>query len=129
MAFGVPGLPPTINHCYIKTRYSVRLTPEAKNFKELVRLSLVNKRHSFKPKGVIGVVIQLCSPNWVTKKLQIRKMDADNRIKTIVDAVKEAFEDLDDSAAFEICTFKVLTRSEETRVYLYDLGEVVEYFV
>jgi Holliday junction resolvase RusA-like endonuclease len=129
IAFAVPGLPPTINKAYIKTRWNVRLSDESKTFKEIVRLSLLNKKHSFKPTGTIAVVIQFCSPHWVTKKYEVRKMDLDNRVKILIDAVKEGLNNVDDSLVFEFCSFKVVTRSEETRVYLYDLGEVVEYFI
>jgi Holliday junction resolvase RusA-like endonuclease len=71
-------------------------------------------------------VILLESPRWVTKKNTIRQMDADNRVKTVLDAVQDSLQ-IPDETNWEIHVYKIASTKEQTTCFIFDLGEVVSY--
>lgn len=126
--FAVNELPPTVNHMYKHTRFGTRLTEEAKTFRTLVGLAIGAQRFTFKSRGTSAVLIFLESPHWITKKLTVRERDGDNRIKPTLDAIKE-FTGIPDETNWEVHVWKVASRQTRTTVYLFDLGDVVDYCV
>lgn len=126
LSFAVNCLPPTVNNMYTHTRFSTRLTPEAKSFRDLVALAIGHQRFLFKCKGTAIALIFLESPYWLTQKSTVREMDADNRVKPTLDGVKNAT-GVPDETNWEVHVWKCASKIERTTVYLFDLGDVVNY--
>lgn len=127
LSFAVNRLPPTVNHMYEKTRFSVRLSEETKIFRDLVAIAIGHQRFTFKTGGTVAMVIFLESPNWITKKLTIREWDVDNRMKSLGDAIKN-FIELPDETTWEIHIWKVASKNIRTTCHLFDLGDVVNFY-
>ena len=126
LSFAVAKLPPTVNHAYIRTRWNTRLSEEYLEFKKMVDHSIQLSRNNFKIRATAAVVILLESPRWVTKKNTIRQMDADNRVKTVLDAVQDSLQ-IPDETNWEIHVYKIASTKEQTTCFIFDLGEVVSY--
>ena len=140
-SFSVPGTPLSLNHQYghkpafrktkkgklmmTMTKY---LKEEVGDFRGLVQASLLRAKVEWKPKGVTAVVIIFESPAWVTQEHRVRKVDVDNKVKPTFDAISKG-SGVDDSMHWESYTYKVLSMSERTICYLFDLGDIVEYFL
>jgi Holliday junction resolvase RusA-like endonuclease len=125
--FQVDGLPMSLNHQYKKSGKRFYLDPKALDYRVRVCESLGQRRWSFKPTGTFAAVIFLESKLWVTTKRQVRQMDADNRVKPILDAIEHAM-DLPDELCWNIHVFKVTSKRDRTTVYLFDLGDIVEFY-
>lgn len=125
-SFAVGMLPPTVNHAYIHTRFNTRLSEEYLLFKKMVDHSVKLSRNNFKIRATAAVVILLESPRWVTKKSTIREMDADNRVKPMLDAMQESLE-IPDETNWEIHVYKIASAKEQVTCFVFDLGEVVNY--
>lgn len=126
LTFAINTLPPTVNHMYIHTRNGTRLTEDAKVFRDLVHLAIGHQKFTYKCGGTAAVLIFLESPHWITKKLTVREMDVDNRVKPTLDGVKNAI-DIPDETNWELHVWKVASKQTRTTVYLFDLGDVVDF--
>jgi Holliday junction resolvase RusA-like endonuclease len=71
-------------------------------------------------------MILLESPRWITKKHTIRAMDLDNRVKPMLDAIKESINSPDETN-WELHVYKVASKKEQTTVAIFDLGDVINY--
>lgn len=127
LSFSVPRIPPTVNHMYVHSFRKTILTDDARQFRDFVAVAIGSSRSAWKPTGAVAALIFLQSPHWVTKRGTIRDMDGDNRIKPIFDAV-EAATGARDCATWEIHAFKVASGLVKTSVYLFDLGDLIDFF-
>lgn len=125
--FQVRDLPISVNHMYGRSGARIWLKPEAENYRLMVLEALGTKRWSWKPSGVTAAVLLLESPKWITKRLEVREMDADNRVKPIFDAIEVATE-TPDELHWQFHVFKIASKWTRTSVYLFDLGDVVEWY-
>lgn len=126
LSFAVAMLPPTVNHAYIHTRFNARLSEEYKFFKTVVSSTVKITNPFFKISGTACVIILLESPRWITKKHTIRTMDLDNRVKPMLDAIKDAIGSPDETN-WELHVYKIASKKEQTTVCLFDMGDVVNY--
>lgn len=126
LSFAVAMLPPTVNHAYIHTRFNARLSEEYKFFKSVVNHTVKVTNPLFKISGTACVMILLESPRWITKKHTIRTMDLDNRVKPMLDSIKEAINSPDETN-WELHVYKIASKREQTTVCIFDLGDVVNY--
>jgi Holliday junction resolvase RusA-like endonuclease len=85
-------------------------------------------KHSWewRPKGVVGSVLLFESPVWVTQAHTVRQMDHDNRVKPVFDAIQQA-SGMPDEIVWEFHAYKIYGAVERTIIFLFDLGEVVDY--
>lgn len=128
--FKVDELPKSLNHQWRINRgrkLSFRLDPQVLQFRSRVSEALGQARWQFKSTGAFAAVILLESKLWVTTKCKVRQMDADNRVKGVLDAVEHAME-LPDELAWSIHVFKIASKRERTTVYLFDLGDLIEFY-
>ncbi len=126
LSFALSMLPPTVNHAYIHTRFNARLSEEYKFFKSVVSATVRVTNPAFKISGTACVMILLESPRWITKKHTIRAMDLDNRVKPMLDAIKESINSPDETN-WELHVYKVASKKEQTTVAIFDLGDVINY--
>lgn len=137
LSFAVQSLPKSLNHQYIKgrsfpnsegkSRTTFRLHPETLVFRQLTQYAIGSKKLDWKPVGVTAAIILFESPLWLTQKLTVREMDADNLVKPLFDAIQQHTE-IPDELNWQVHFFKVQSKKTRTIVYLFDLGDVVEYF-
>lgn len=127
-SFAVNQLPPTVNHNYHHTRFSTRLTDEAKAFRDLVGLSMGVHKTGWKPRGVVMAMLFFESPFWITKKHTTRDMDCDNRVKPLLDAIQYAT-GVPDNTNWEFHVWKIPSKLTRTTVYLFELGDLVEWYL
>lgn len=79
------------------------------------------------PTGVTAAVVLFETPQWLTKKWTVRQKDVDNLVKPVFDAVEEAVH-IPDERHWEIHAYKIASKKVRTIVYLFDLGDVIDYF-
>jgi Holliday junction resolvase RusA-like endonuclease len=131
--FRVDGLPMSVNHQYKKGKafktgkVTFRLDPKILDYRMRVCEALGTNRWKFSPSGTFAAVIFLESHLWLTQKREVRQMDADNRVKAILDACESAME-LPDELCWTHHVFKVQSKRERTTVYLFDLGDIIEHY-
>lgn len=129
--FAVDAHPPSVNHQYVRGKgsnpYGNRLSPKAKAFREQVYYQMGRVRKTWKPTGVTAAIIIFENPLWITKERAVRQKDADNSVKPLFDAIEEAT-GAPDEMHWEFHVYKVLAKKVRTTVYLFDLGDVVDYF-
>lgn len=126
LSFSVADIPPTVNHLYNTIGDRWIMSKEGKRFKQAVAASIGGMKATWKPQGVVMVLIFLQSPHWVTKKNTIRDMDGDNRIKALLDAV-QAHTGYPDYTNWELHVYKVASTKVRTTTYLFDLGDIVNW--
>lgn len=124
-SFSVEKLPGSVNH--MKPYKSHRLAEWVHVFRKDVKDSMFRSGIVWYPKGVTSAVVLMASPLWITKESKVRKFDADNRIKPIFDAIEHATGQPDENH-WNFHVFKVPSKHEKLTVYLFDLGDVVEYY-
>jgi Holliday junction resolvase RusA-like endonuclease len=129
VTFTVDGTPRSLNHMYGRNAKTgaVWRKPDVDDFTYRVIEALGEKRWTFKPTGPCAAIIFLESPYWITMERQVRESDADNRIKVVMDAFEKAT-GLPDELNWQFHVFKVASKRARTTVYIFDLGDVVEYF-
>lgn len=127
ISFAVGALPPTINHMYTQVGHRRVLSVEAQTFRQLVTIGIGAKRFDWKPAGLVASLIFLASPHWITKKHTLRDMDGDNRIKPLFDAI-QATTGVRDCTNWEFHCWKLASAKVQTIVYLFDLGDIVEWY-
>lgn len=126
--FKVDGLPMSLNHQYKKNKQGgFRLDPKVIDYRLRVCEALGQNRWKFKPTGAYAAVILLETPLWITTRREVRQRDADNLVKPILDAVEHSM-DLPDELCWNHHVFKVQSKRERTRVWLFDLGDIVEHY-
>lgn len=132
-SFVVDELPMTVNHSKNRVRgvskagkafMSEALKPEVYAFRKKVKAAL-DAKGSWKPRGLTAALVLLADPRWITQELTVRAGDVDNRIKPLLDAIKEGT-GVPDELHWELYVFKVVAREQKTVVFLFDLGDVVE---
>lgn len=128
MNFKAHDLPLSLNHMYGRTKKGkTYLRKELLDYRALVIEVMGNKRWQWKPTGVTAAIILMESPHWVTKTRHVREMDADNKVKPIFDAVENATQ-VPDELHWQFHVFKIQSKWKRTTVYLFDLGDIVEYY-
>ena len=73
-------------------------------------------------------MIFLESPHWITQKYTVREMDGDNRIKPTLDAIKNAT-GVPDETNWEYHVWKIASKQVRTTVFLFDLGDLVDFYL
>lgn len=139
LMFQIDGLSPSVNHMYDRVAYrkseenggglgvATKRSAELDSFRLQVRQVLAFSRWDWKPTGPTVAILFFESPYWVTKERKVKAMDADNRVKPVFDAVEQAT-DTPDELYWQHHVFKVASKRSRTTVYLFDLGDVVEYY-
>lgn len=127
-SFMVEGLPVTVNTMYHHTRFGTRLTKEAKAFREMVAWRMGPLKTTWAPKGPVAFVIVMESSFWITKEHTVRAMDVDNRIKPLIDAIKEC-SPMPDELCWHFHAFKLASTIERTTVHMFELGDIVDLYV
>lgn len=128
LSFAVPSLPPTVNHMYVQgARGGRRLSQETLDFRQLTAIAIGAQRFTWRPTGAVTALVFYLSPHWVTKRHELRDMDADNRLKPLFDAVQEAT-GVPDYTNWEIHCYKVASSVTRTVVYLLDLGDLIDVY-
>lgn len=127
--FTMPGLPPSVNHHYKHTRFATRLTPEAVRYRNEAQWIMKASPERWNPKGTTAAIILFESPVWVTKKHEVRKMDVDNRVKPVFDAIEVGSGGTHDESHWQFHVGKLYSSKEQTTVFLFDLGDIVPYYV
>lgn len=137
--FVMDGLPMSVNHMYDRIGYKksaangggngviTKRKKEVDDFRLNLMQAMGDQRFSWKPTGVTSAVIMLESPYWLTMKRQVAQQDADNRVKVILDAVEFA-SGAPDELYWNLHIFKAASKRIRTTVWLFDMGDVVEYF-
>lgn len=126
LAFAVPELPPSVNSMYDSNGARRRRTVKYENFITLVAVGIGAKRSLWRPRGAVMVMIFLQSPHWITQRHEIRDMDGDNRIKTLLDSIQHAT-GVPDHTNWEYHCYKVCAKTIQTSVYMFDLGDVIDW--
>lgn len=124
-SFSVEKLPGSVNH--MKPYRSHKLAAWVEVFRQDVKNAIVKASIKWQPSGVTAAVILMYSPMWVTKESRVRRFDADNRIKPVFDAIERATGQPDENH-WNFHVFKVPSKRERLMVYLFDLGDVIEYY-
>lgn len=127
MTFCVPELPPTVNNLYANVGKKRVLSKDGRDFKKVVAVEIGAKKATWKPKGMVMALIFYQSPHWVTKRDTIRDMDGDNRVKALFDAIQDCT-GIPDFTNWEFHCYKVASAHTRTTVYLFDLGDVVQWY-
>ena len=129
--YSVYALARSLNHMYsrsvVKGKVHTWKKKSVDDFDLLTLEALGLERFKFKPTGPLAVIICLESKLWVTQTHQVRQMDADNRVKVVVDALEKAIE-TPDELCWHFHVFKVPSKMTRTTVWVYDLGEIVEFY-
>lgn len=113
--------PPSVNHTYMAGRRGMRFkSREAVSFEKAVAVHLWGKKLVVGPIARLRVEIKLVSPNWVTKKKTISKIDLDNRLKAVLDAVFKKL-GVDDRQVFEIEARKVEGSEKWCGIKIYEI--------
>lgn len=130
----IPGIPKSLNHQYRRGSHgNTFLHEDVRKWRDTARLAI----HRMKPRvvfhGLINGVIIFRSPKWVTQKGTAALQDADNRTKPVLDAIKQdpkkpnlPYLIKDDSLLWEWYTAKQLSDREETVIYIYSAGDIVD---
>lgn len=120
--FEVAKLPGSVNH--MKPFKSHRLAPWVGEFRQEVKNAMPL---DWKPTKLTTAVILFYSKLWLTAEAKVRKMDCDNRVKPIFDAIQLACDHPDENNwAFHV--FKAPAKRDRLRVWLFEMGDVVEFF-
>lgn len=153
LKFQAGGLPISLNHQYVKgkgssfckpgtegafkdksgrwrkkdTEVRHRLRQEAIDWRIVVMEAMGRDRWKWKPTGVTAAILLFESPQWVTARRTVREMDADNKTKPALDAVQHAT-DVPDELHWQLHVFKVLSKRKRTTIFLFDLGDLIEYY-
>jgi Holliday junction resolvase RusA-like endonuclease len=97
------------------------------DFRLLVLEALGEDRFKWKPNGPLAVVICLESKLWVTQTRQVRQMDADNKVKVVLDSIENAT-GIPDELYWHLHVFKLSSKRNRTTVHVFDLGDIVEFY-
>jgi Holliday junction resolvase RusA-like endonuclease len=139
-SFSVPTSPLSLNHQYFHKFFprkskrgnvvmtpSKALKPEVLDFRAIVKSALRAAKVEWRAPGTSAAIILFESPVWLTAEHRVRKQDCDNLVKPLFDAI-ELGSGVRDECHWEFHVFKVVSKRVRTIVYLFDLGDVVEFF-
>lgn len=131
-SFALDSLPVSLNHQYIKGRTwsgkkNFRLHPEQLVFRQLVGYAMGPKKLDWLPTGAFAAVILFEMPMWIKQDFTVKEHDVDNLVKPVLDAV-QLCTGVKDELAWQVHAFKLVSKRTRTSVYLFDQGDVVEYF-
>lgn len=115
MKISIPALPPSANHMYHRYKNGVVKTKEYRDFEQLVASIVKSKALFTKP---LIVKIDLYS-NWYTKKGTIRKVDAANYEKCLIDSVFKCL-DIDDALIWRITLEKKQSQANQCDIEILD---------
>ncbi len=107
--FSFDGLPTSANNMYHRERRGVRLTDEARAWKEMTTLTARIQMKGEILQGYVGVEVHYFFPR--------RRADLDNRLKALQDALNGVVW-VDDSQIVETHTYKWFVRDDEPHVDL-----------
>lgn len=115
----IPMLPVSLNKAYATNFRTKRRfkTKDYMNFESVCGL-IAPKRHNIKPGSMLSVNINLYG-NWFTKSGSIRKVDAANFEKTLIDSIFTHLK-LNDENIFELTIMKI-QGDEETHLYIKEI--------
>lgn len=125
VSFSVDKLPGSVNH--MKPYRSHRLADWVYEYRAMIKTAIEQAGINWAPTGVSSAVILMASPLWVTLESKIRKFDIDNKLKPLFDAIEHATGQPDENH-WSFHVFKVPAKKEKLTVYLFDQGDVVEYY-
>lgn len=145
--FRVDGLPRSLNHQYENDlqfckpntpgafqdkngRWRVRshrLKAEVMDWRIVVMQAMGDLRWKWKPSGVTAAILLFEGPQWLTARRMVREEDADNKTKPAFDAIEHATE-IPDELHWQFHVFKVLSKRKRTSFFLFDLGDVIEFY-
>lgn len=120
----IPDEPPSANRLHHRRvgQKQFFLDPQVKAFRALTDAATWSKRYN--PRGVVGCIIIVESPVWVTKKHTVRRRDADNPVKALFDALQLSV-GMPDELIWQFTSAKMLSRRSATHVWLFGLGDVI----
>lgn len=135
LELSVDMLPPSANKLYEKSvRFSVKSNKNVihhsnHNDVEVFRAfitTLCRKRNlKFLPIGTVAVVVELYSDSWLNKDRTVKKIDSDNMLKPLMDALQVAL-GFPDEMVFYHHLFKcVHPKQKGVRVTLFDTSPIV----
>lgn len=147
LKFTCPGLPPSLNRMYERSTpfckpdtpgsfqdrqgrwrvQSQKLTPKAIEWKLLLVQAMGQLWHKWTPSGVTAAVLLFESPYWLTAQRVVREIDVDNRVKIVFDAIQQAT-GTKDELHWNFYVEKILSKRQRTTIFLFDLGDIVEYY-
>jgi len=94
-------LPPSANNLYNKSvkfdRFKkknvvfVANSPEVEKFRNYVFYATSKQRKLFCPHGSVVILVKIHTEKWLNKNLTLKKIDLDNMIKALLDALQESF--------------------------------------
>jgi Holliday junction resolvase RusA-like endonuclease len=109
-------------------RPSEALKPEVHEYRARVsRVIDEARRKAWRPLGVTAAIVLFESPTWLTQEKRVRKEDCDNKIKPALDAAALAT-GVPDELHWQVHAFKIPSKKTRTIVYLFDLGNVIDYY-
>lgn len=126
LSFSVAELPPTLNHMYQQVGHRRVLADETRVFREMVAYAIGGRRRGWSPSQVMALIF-FESPYWLTKKNTMRDADGDNRVKPLFDAIQHCV-DVPDYTNWEFHAYKLASSRVKTSVYLFDLGDIVDWY-
>lgn len=117
--FTVESLPPSVNGYWRVARWGGRyVSADGVAFKKLVQAHVHAKNIAHCKLNVqYSLYIEYGSPNWITKKATIAKVDVDNFAKCALDSLCEALF-IDDSQIFDLHMKKIFSKVKSTRYVL-----------
>ncbi len=124
----IPMMPPSANKMYQKAftkggKGGFYLDKSVKAFRDMTMAKMWGK--SFTPRATVGCILVFEAKSWITIGTnEIRPRDADNPVKCMLDAVKEAI-NLPDETIWDLHVSKMVSRREAAHIWLFDLGPVV----
>ena len=147
LEFRVDGLPRSLNHQYEdglsfckpgtpgsfqdkQGRWRVRnyrLKSDVLDWRNVVSETLGERKYEWQPTGITAAILLFEGPHWLTARRLVREEDADNKAKPTFDAIEKAT-GVPDELHWQFHVFKVLSKRRRTSIFLYDLGDVVEYY-
>lgn len=125
--FSIDDMPKSVNHMFFHRNNMRILQPHVKEFRSLVADTMNHQKINWAPVGVTAVVIIFQSPMWITLERRVREMDVDNRVKPLLDAIQHATGQVDERH-WHFHAFKAPSKRTRSTVYLFDLGDVVDYY-
>jgi len=119
MSFTVPAIPPSYTASF-KINYGLRrtyLSQEAKRFKDLVKISLPNKKF---PQDTKFYMHNEYHSDWYYGNGNIKKKDVQNLNRLLIDAVFKG-KGIDDSWVFAVTDEKIQASKDKTVVSIYSI--------
>lgn len=128
-------LPPSANKLYEKSvQFNARLNKhqihhsnhnDVEVFRAFINTLCKKRKLRFIPIGTVAVVVELYSDSWLNKDRTVKKIDSDNMLKPLMDALQLAL-GFPDEMVFYHHLFKTVHPSQKgVRVTLFDTSPIV----